>query len=499
MFCTPYIPADHDAGTFQKILCEKRIVVITTTTIYESFIRKYSALSGIDADLLRNSHKFRPVKIGESIKLRGGIFNFFYSLHSIPCVGFEVMFGSKSMVFSADHMNDPERIQKMFEEDVLSEGRKNTLLNFPWHHDAILHEAGIPPIHTPMKTLEALPDDVKERLHIVHVSASSIPPDKNLKAARPGVDNTIVLEVDVPEFSEAISILSLIGDIHYFSSLSLAHARGLLEIGYKKQFPAGTIIRDKGSIISDFYVLLTGFLEVNYFEEEESESRLTHVVQWSMGDWFGEEVLLARHDQKVKGGEQIKALTDVEVIVFAGSELHYLFADTKISRRVQHLMQIEYLRLEKLLMFNTTLGALTRAQKLHLESLSEVVSYKANDYVWKVGDPSTFCVIVNSGSLSYENQNKVLVKSLIRRSVSEIVAGEDVNQSYCPSSFEKGAFIGSVTAVMHQHHGVPHGRENDLKANEDTTLLVFRDDHLREFFSTHPGVLLSMMDAWFVL
>jgi hypothetical protein len=85
------------------------------------------------------------------------------------------------------------------------------LLNFPWHHDCILHEAGIPPIHTPIKTLAALPDDVKERLHVVHVSASSIPEGSNLKVAQTGVENTIVLDVDVPEFSEAISVLNLIG------------------------------------------------------------------------------------------------------------------------------------------------------------------------------------------------------------------------------------------------------------------------------------------------
>lgn len=54
----PAIP-DHDAGTFQKILCEKRIVVMTTKTIYESFIRKYSALSGIDDNFLKRSHKVR--------------------------------------------------------------------------------------------------------------------------------------------------------------------------------------------------------------------------------------------------------------------------------------------------------------------------------------------------------------------------------------------------------------------------------------------------------
>lgn len=60
------------------------------------------------------------------------------------------------MVFSADHMNDPARIMSMCEEGVLSEGRRDALLNFPWHHDVIFHEAGIPPIHTPMRTLEVL-------------------------------------------------------------------------------------------------------------------------------------------------------------------------------------------------------------------------------------------------------------------------------------------------------------------------------------------------------
>lgn len=58
------------------------------------------------------------------------------------------------MVFSADHMNDPGRIREMCEQGFLSEGRRDALLDFPWHHDLIYHEAGIPPIHTPIQTLE---------------------------------------------------------------------------------------------------------------------------------------------------------------------------------------------------------------------------------------------------------------------------------------------------------------------------------------------------------
>lgn len=58
-----------------------------------------------------------------------------------------------------------------------------------------LSQAGIPPIHTPLKTLEALPEDVKQRLHVVHVAASAIPEGSQLNVAKPGVENTIELEV----------------------------------------------------------------------------------------------------------------------------------------------------------------------------------------------------------------------------------------------------------------------------------------------------------------
>lgn len=100
------------------------------------------------------------------------------------------------------------------------------------------------------------------------------------------------MQVNVPEFSEAISVLNLIGDIYFFSGLSLSHARGLLEVGYKKRYDAGEIIVEKDSRITDFCVLLLGLLEVTYDEDPDCEP---YKVQWSMGDWFGEEVILGRY------------------------------------------------------------------------------------------------------------------------------------------------------------------------------------------------------------
>ena len=85
--------ADHDAGTFQKILREGRVTLMTTPTIMYSFLRKYAALSGLDLEFLRGVFHYRAVSIGQPIKIRGGRFEFFYTLHSIPCIGFSVHFG----------------------------------------------------------------------------------------------------------------------------------------------------------------------------------------------------------------------------------------------------------------------------------------------------------------------------------------------------------------------------------------------------------------------
>jgi hypothetical protein len=107
--------ADHDAGAFQKVLTGSPVVVITTPTIYKSFIRKYAALASLSPALLRHSHRHKPAIIGQPLRFQGATFHFFYSLHTIPCVGFRVEWRGRSMVFTGDHFNDPPAIDKLQE------------------------------------------------------------------------------------------------------------------------------------------------------------------------------------------------------------------------------------------------------------------------------------------------------------------------------------------------------------------------------------------------
>jgi len=185
--------ADHDAGAFQKVLTGSPVVVITTPTIYKSFIRKYAALSALSPALLRHSHRHKPAIIGKPLRFQGATFHFTYTLHTIPCVGFKVEWRGRSMVFTGDHFNSPPAIDKLQESGVLSKARADDLRNLPLQEtDLLLHEAGAPPIHTPLDVLLALPSRVKKRLYVVHTSA--LPEGCELRVAPTGTAGTIRLD-----------------------------------------------------------------------------------------------------------------------------------------------------------------------------------------------------------------------------------------------------------------------------------------------------------------
>lgn len=152
--------ADHDSGVFQKILDCSRVEMITTKTIMNSFLRKYSALSRVPIKQLTELYKFRPAIIGAPLPLFGANFNFFYAFHPIPSLGFEVVYKGKSIFFSADHFYEPKILAELKEKGILSKKRYEQLAGPKFEQNLILHEAGVPPIHTPQSVLADLSADV---------------------------------------------------------------------------------------------------------------------------------------------------------------------------------------------------------------------------------------------------------------------------------------------------------------------------------------------------
>lgn len=78
-------------------------------------------------------------------------------------------------------------------QGVLSKARADDLRNMPLQEtDLLLHEAGAPPIHTPLEVLQKLPQRVKKRMYVVHTS--NIPKEFDLRVAPTGTAGTLRLD-----------------------------------------------------------------------------------------------------------------------------------------------------------------------------------------------------------------------------------------------------------------------------------------------------------------
>lgn len=260
---------DHDAGTFRKILRDQNIKVYTTNTIMSSFLRKYAAISGFSEAFLRSLFTFVPVRVGEPFFVRGAHFHFFYSLHTIPCMGFRVFLDAKSIVYSADTHTDPLLVERMFAEGVVGAQRRATLLDFPWDADLILHEAGVPPIHTPISVLQALPPDVRSRLFLVHVAEKNVPPGCDLRLGRRG--DTLSMACNVPPNQLAVEILDTVAGIELLRRAvdSIEIASHLLEVMDICCWQRGELIVKSGTVGDLFYVILEGTCLVSWTADNQ--------------------------------------------------------------------------------------------------------------------------------------------------------------------------------------------------------------------------------------
>uniref|UniRef100_A0A7S2RSQ4 Cyclic nucleotide-binding domain-containing protein n=1 Tax=Mucochytrium quahogii TaxID=96639 RepID=A0A7S2RSQ4_9STRA len=413
-------------------------------------------------------------------------------------VGFEAFFGGRSIVFSADHMNDPTKIRELCDAGVVSPGRRDSLLEFPWQHDLILHEAGVPPIHTPMETLSALPDDVKRRLYVVHVSIDKIPPNSGLRAAIPGVENTIVVDnVEEPPHAKALEILDLVSSIPIFSRLTVKHASDILSFCKAEHFCAGDCIVRKGDEGTCFYAMMSGTAEVRVEkppsrarsrsksiekeeEKEEDDINLVTVKIYHAGDYFGEQALIS--DVAIRTAD-IYAMNDVKVLRFDRSDFTWLLKNTNIVEQMSSLAEMRNNGSWEAMSENSILGMLSVSQKTQLETCFSQKFYKAGENIYAQGEVANKMILVQDGSIRFS-----LAVSPVR--TIDVANHNPSRRTFRQQTyFKRGMLIVDVQAVMNDEHN-----QADLIVQEDASVLEVSGENLKNLFKNNPGLLLSLIN-----
>ncbi|DAZ95077.1 TPA: hypothetical protein N0F65_002971 [Lagenidium giganteum] len=523
--------ADHDAGTFQKILQEGRVSLITTNTIYRSFLRKYSALSGFEEDFLKRVLDYRYVRINDPTTIRGAEFRFFYSLHSIPCVGFEVRYGDKRIVFSGDHLNDVDRINQLHKDGVLSKHRCEELLNFPWHCDAILHEAGVPPIHTPLKTLMNLDENIRKRVYVVHTAAKDVPPESGLRGAPEGVHNTITLDTKLPENSGALEILDLVRKIDLFAELTLNNAYEILQMARKVNYPKGCVVKEAGDVGDTFYIIIVGEAQALYRPDiagshsppshsSHSPEKIGHSQSRSSinrkrvsmlslskkfipGDYFDLQNLLTPNWILPY---QMVAVTKLSLLEFNAVDFNWFLRRTSAYARIQKLSESRLNFSYDIIEANQVFRKLTPSQRTMLEIVLNQKEVKAGQVVWGAGEKCTHAIIIDKGQFVLKwprpttpdgSQAPSTPPSSGRRSarnssnrilpldMSVIAKNEDQTEKV----LSHGSFAGDVDKLISTEE-MTH--TTSLVCNSAGLIFYILKNDLQMFLLENPGILMSL-------
>ncbi len=380
--------ADHDAGTLQKILEEGRINVYTTRTVMDSFLRKYGALAGVSADYLKRLFHFHPVRIGEPVFIHCGRFQFQYSLHSIPTVGFRLSYGGRSMVYSSDHNNDPELHRQLRDKGVLSPHRYKQLSEFPWDSDLIYHEAGIPPLHTPVSVLNSQPEEVQKNIVVYHIAQKDFPEQTHLRLAQFGIQHTITLPVEPPPHKESYQVMGLLDYLDYFKDLPISKAQEFLTIVEKEEFTEGSPIIRKGTQGDRFYIIRSG--DVSVLGEDLQKKKI-----YSVYDSFGEASLLTDQPRAA----DVIADTDVTLYSIGKEKFLHFIRNTEWERMLKRLAKVRDSETWNILSTSRYFGILTSTQKTFVESLLVKADFDAPQILVAQDAPMKRVYILRKGTV----------------------------------------------------------------------------------------------------
>jgi CRP-like cAMP-binding protein/metal-dependent hydrolase (beta-lactamase superfamily II) len=445
--------ADHDAGTFQKILEETKIAVYTTPTVMKSFLTKYSTLTRIPASTLMNMFDFRPVKMNVQYNIHGGLFNFYYSVHSIPTMGFYFLYRDKTFLYSSDHMADPKVLGQLHEEGTISRKRLKFLTTLPWDMDIIYHEAGIPPLHTPIAYLNSLPEAVQKKITVYHIAEKDFPKETSLTLAKFGIGNTVYPDFERHEFEDAFHILDVFSRIDLFTDLPFKKSKYLLLNVKKEQFSRGDFIIRKDTPGDKFYVVVSGNVTISGVQDVTDKIYGTY-------EYFGEASLVLG---TLRGADVIAATS---VTSYSLDKQHFLrlIQDTVIEDSIRRIAKMRNGESWTVIRSNRYFQRLSSAQITGLELILTPVRARAGQLIARPGKTVQYLYLLIGGKVS-------------RRIGSQK-----------PIEMRRGDIIGDV---LNLREGNPCLHE--YRAEADSRLYRMLASDFLHFLDENPGIYMEML------
>ncbi len=265
-----HVHSDHDTGLAEMILSGKRLRVISTRIIFESFLRKMEAITYFSTTVLEKFIDFFEVEANKPTRFPGfesTIFTFDYSLHSIPAGRFTLTYKDKSgketvISHSGDTKYDLAEMTEWYRKGVFSRQRYEGVLGFIWDADLIVHDVGGGKLHTKLQSLEHIDESIAKRMILVHQHFDP-EPHRKFRFAEEG--QTIAL---IPQSKETGKTLTARGGRPKAKKTSGEQGLpGLLKNAEVVKYQVDEVVFAQGEPGDEFFVILDGFAELIFNEK----------------------------------------------------------------------------------------------------------------------------------------------------------------------------------------------------------------------------------------
>lgn len=465
--------ADHDSGAFHKIIEASPVEILSTRTILNSFLRKYSALSSISIENISKLFQYRLIEVGHPTFILGARFTFNYSFHSIPALCFEIEFEGKKLFFSGDTFYNPPKLLELKEKGIFSQERYEFLSQKDFSkYDLILHEAGVPPIHTPLSVLASLPEEIKKKILLIHIAKKDVTPESNLKNFPIGLKNTVVLvEKSSDQQDTVFQNLNLLCDIELINWVPFNRIFEIIKCFLEIEFKEGEIIINQNTFGKGFYIIKSGIVRVYSESLENSFSKICY-----RGDYFGESSIIGNGFRLAN----VQAITDVKLLTVNSSDFKWIFSfQSKGSRNplgplelIKNLSEMRQAKAGEFINMNYTISKMTENQKCLINMFIKEQSIAKNTFLWKKGESPDFCFFIKSGKYQIKIPFQKMDKDL---------------------SVKIGTLVGDFPFLLANEEC-----ESTVKCLEEGVIYKFPLKQLNDYLIQYPGFYIVLKDKYII-
>jgi CRP-like cAMP-binding protein len=279
-----HVHDDHCALS-ELMLSEHSFTLISTKEIYECTVLKVAHIIDEPVEIVKSMMRFVEVIPGKTYHMYGATWEFFYTVHSIPTIGFRLTVpDEKGAPHTLLHSSDLDHFKGM--EQLVKDGAIS-----PEHYDRMRNlvrgderlamiDAGGGLIHgDPSDWDKVIAQYPKTEFLFYHVNPSKVDSQK-YHVAQPGWGRTFLKERHFPQsvYTGVLQTLKL------FEVKDLNWINVIFSLGQLVELPNQFEVVKKGQEGDSFYFILSGELDV--LDPENKKEPLLATLE--SGDFFGE-------------------------------------------------------------------------------------------------------------------------------------------------------------------------------------------------------------------